>query len=79
METGQGDELPAVSETSQVVVEGRELYVRHARRVPVEGGGEVVGEHLMGELGLFTEERAGEGREGQKRSGFFFSRAPLVY
>mmetsp|Transcript_127608 Transcript_127608/g.397428 ORF Transcript_127608/g.397428 Transcript_127608/m.397428 type:complete len:339 (-) Transcript_127608:478-1494(-) len=47
MEAGQRDELPAESHLRQVPDEGLHLGVRHARRVPVEGRAEVVGEHLV--------------------------------
>mmetsp|Transcript_127609 Transcript_127609/g.397432 ORF Transcript_127609/g.397432 Transcript_127609/m.397432 type:complete len:238 (-) Transcript_127609:1108-1821(-) len=47
VEAGQRDELPAEAHLCQVPDEGLHLGVRHARRVPVEGRAEVVGEHLV--------------------------------
>mmetsp|Transcript_4601 Transcript_4601/g.12926 ORF Transcript_4601/g.12926 Transcript_4601/m.12926 type:complete len:243 (+) Transcript_4601:563-1291(+) len=48
MEARECDELPRVSQFAEIVVEIAELSVGHARGVPVEGGAEVVCEHLMG-------------------------------
>mmetsp|Transcript_12417 Transcript_12417/g.22473 ORF Transcript_12417/g.22473 Transcript_12417/m.22473 type:complete len:367 (-) Transcript_12417:644-1744(-) len=49
MEAGQSDELPGVSELSEVVVEAGEFCVGHSGGVPVEAWTEVIGEHLVGE------------------------------
>lgn len=47
MESSQCDELPHESQLAQVIVEVGQLLVRHTTGVPVEGRGEVVGQHLM--------------------------------
>jgi hypothetical protein len=44
VEAGEGDKLPSEAKLSEVLAEGVDLLVGHAARVPVEGGGEVVGE-----------------------------------
>mmetsp|Transcript_33377 Transcript_33377/g.71895 ORF Transcript_33377/g.71895 Transcript_33377/m.71895 type:complete len:438 (-) Transcript_33377:409-1722(-) len=51
VEASQGDELPAEAQLRQVPNEGLHLRIRHACTVPVEGGAQVVGQHLMGHRG----------------------------
>mmetsp|Transcript_35334 Transcript_35334/g.80253 ORF Transcript_35334/g.80253 Transcript_35334/m.80253 type:complete len:443 (-) Transcript_35334:520-1848(-) len=48
VEAREGDELPAEAHLGKVPDEGLHLRVGHAGRVPVEGGAEVVGQHLVG-------------------------------
>merc|ERR1719499_2682046 len=47
METRQRDELPAESQLGEIPNEALHLRIRHARRVPIEGGAQVVSEHLV--------------------------------
>mmetsp|Transcript_5990 Transcript_5990/g.18925 ORF Transcript_5990/g.18925 Transcript_5990/m.18925 type:complete len:382 (-) Transcript_5990:203-1348(-) len=51
MEARQRDELPAEAELGEVPDEGLHLGIGHAAVVPVEGGAQVVGEHLVGSCG----------------------------
>mmetsp|Transcript_39874 Transcript_39874/g.120412 ORF Transcript_39874/g.120412 Transcript_39874/m.120412 type:complete len:578 (-) Transcript_39874:13-1746(-) len=65
METRQRDELPAEPQLGEVPDEALHLRIRHARRVPIEGGAQVVREHLVrhrgahlrGELRRLAEDR----------------------
>mmetsp|Transcript_500 Transcript_500/g.1112 ORF Transcript_500/g.1112 Transcript_500/m.1112 type:complete len:214 (+) Transcript_500:751-1392(+) len=52
MEARQRDELPHEAGVAQLVGEALHLLVRHAGRVPVEAGRQVVREHLVWELAL---------------------------
>jgi hypothetical protein len=50
VQAGQRDELPAVAELGEAADVGLLVVARHGR-LPVEGGGEVVGESVESEEG----------------------------
>ena len=52
MESGEGDELPDESHGGESGDELQQVILSHAMSVPVEGGGQVVGEHGMGALSV---------------------------
>mmetsp|Transcript_131743 Transcript_131743/g.294797 ORF Transcript_131743/g.294797 Transcript_131743/m.294797 type:complete len:543 (-) Transcript_131743:149-1777(-) len=52
VEARQGDELPAEAQLREVPDETLHLGVGHAGTVPIEGGAQIVGEHLVGHSGL---------------------------
>mmetsp|Transcript_26255 Transcript_26255/g.54075 ORF Transcript_26255/g.54075 Transcript_26255/m.54075 type:complete len:424 (-) Transcript_26255:436-1707(-) len=52
VEARQGDKLPAESQLRKIPDEGLHLGIGHAGGIPVEGGAQVVGEHLVRNRGL---------------------------
>lgn len=47
VKASQGDELPDVAQTTEVVVKVGHVLVRHATGIPVEGWRQIVGQHLV--------------------------------